>query len=71
VFDGEVTMGGWVTNFVSDSKVEAAGIVLVPQVLRVIPHLSISRSLLSVQLSGPFILQGMETAVQWAMDAPS
>ncbi len=68
-YDGEFTMEGRVANFASVQAGEAAGIVLVPQELHVIPHLSIAENMFAGHLPGRFGLYDEDTAVKWAKKA--
>ena len=67
--DGELAMEGRVANFASVQQAEAAGIVMVPQELHVIPHLSIAENMFAGHLPGRFGYYDQAKTAEWAQHA--
>lgn len=70
-YDGEFFVDGQVAQFASVHEGEAAGVVLVPQELHVIPHLSIAENMFAGHLPGRYGLYDEAAAVRWAEEALS
>src|SRR5438128_2079416 len=68
-YAGDLIVEGQTVSFASVHEGDAAGIVLVPQELHVIPHLSIAENMFAGHLPGRFGLYDEETAVEWAHEA--
>jgi ABC-type sugar transport system ATPase subunit len=65
-FQGSIEFEGAPQSFASVREGDAAGIVLVPQELHVVPHLSIAENMFASNLPGRFGLYDERTAVKWA-----
>lgn len=70
-YEGELFVKGNRVSFASVQEAESAGVVLVPQELHVIPHLTIAENMFAGHLPGRFGLYDEETAIRWARDALS
>ena len=68
-FDGSIEFEGTARRFPTLHASEAAGIVLVPQELHVIPHLSIAENMFASHLPGRFGFYDERTAVRMARKA--
>ena len=68
-FDGSIELQGKPQHFSSVRAGEAAGIVLVPQELHVVAHLSIAESMFAGHLPGRFGIYDEQTTVKWAREA--
>lgn len=67
--DGEILLDGVGQRFASTRAAEAAGIVLVPQELHVVPHLPIAENMFAGRLPGRFGLYDEAAAVEQAREA--
>ncbi|MEZ2352165.1 sugar ABC transporter ATP-binding protein [Caballeronia sp. RCC_10] len=70
-YEGSIELGGEAQQFSSARAGDAAGIVLVPQELHVVPHLSIAENMFAGHMPGRWGLYDEQTAVRWARDALS
>ncbi|MBB5415785.1 ABC-type sugar transport system ATPase subunit [Paraburkholderia youngii] len=68
-YEGSIEIDGAPAHFASLSASEEAGIVLVPQELHVIPHLSIAENMFASRLPGRFGLYDETAAVRMAREA--
>ena len=68
-FDGSIEVEGAAGRFASLNASEEAGIVLVPQELHVIPHLSIAENMFASHLPGRFGMYDETAAVRMARKA--
>ena len=68
-FEGSIEFKGEPQSFASVREGDAAGIVLVPQELHVVAHLSIAENMFASNLPGRFGLYDARTAVKWANEA--
>lgn len=68
-YEGDLTVSGQPVSFASVREGDKSGIVLVPQELHVIPHLSIAENMFAADLPGRFGLYDEDTAVAWAREA--
>lgn len=68
-YEGDLAVNGHAIRLSSVRDGDGAGIVLVPQELHVIPHLSIAENMFASDLPGRFGLYDEETAVRWAKEA--
>jgi ABC-type sugar transport system ATPase subunit len=68
-YEGSIAIDGAPAHFASLSASEEAGIVLVPQELHVIPHLSIAENMFASHLPGRFGLYDETAAVRMAREA--
>jgi ABC-type sugar transport system ATPase subunit len=68
-FEGSIELQGEPQHFSSVRAGEAAGIVLLPQELHVVAHLSIAENMFAGHLPGRFGLYDERTTVRWAREA--
>lgn len=68
-YEGSIELDGSEKHFSSARASDAAGIVLVPQELHVVPHLSIAENMFAGDLPGRFGCYDEGTAVRWAREA--
>ena len=68
-FEGSIEFEGKPQSFASVREGDAAGIVLVPQELHVVAHLSIAENMFASHLPGRFGLYDERTAAKWAQEA--
>ena len=68
-YEGSFELAGEPQHFVSARASDAAGIVLVPQELHVVPHLSIAENMFAGQLPGRYGFYDERTAVRCAREA--
>jgi len=67
--EGSIELAGVQQHFASARASDAAGIVLVPQELHVVPHLSIAENMFAGQLPGRYGFYDELTALRWAREA--
>lgn len=68
-YEGSIELANEPQHFSSARAGDAAGIVLVPQELHAVPHLSIAENMFAGHLPGRFGLYDERTAVRWAREA--
>ncbi len=68
-YEGDLIVEGEAAKFSSVQEGDAAGIVLVPQELHVIPHLSIAENMFAGHLPGRYALYDEAKTVRWAEEA--